>query len=68
MPSSNYNQLTKEGIIDDTNLTQAGRDALDNAPQLTDDEIEALKSVKAKLGLDPIPLEQPGGGIHIWHL
>jgi hypothetical protein len=49
-------------------LTQAGRDALDNAPQLTDDEIEALKSVKAKLGLDPIPLEQPGGGIHIWHL
>jgi hypothetical protein len=66
---SNVDRLVKAGIIDDTKLTQAGRDAI-NKIDLTDDEIYHLQSIQKKLNLGPIPLTGPDQqpGIGVWHL
>jgi len=68
---SNVDRLVDAGIIDATNLNQAGQDAI-NQMDLTDVEIDKLKSFKQKLDLDAIPLEGPemsqGQRIGIWHL
>jgi hypothetical protein len=64
----NVERLVKAGVITDKDLTEVGRAAI-NAIELTDDEIDALRSVQAKLGLEPLNLsdpDEPGAGI--WRL
>ena len=67
---SNVDRLVDAGVLDPTNLDQAGYDAINNI-DLTDEEIDKLKSFQQKLQLGPLPLQAPPEQqVHhgIWHL
>ena len=66
---SNVERLVKAGVLDDSKLTSVGESII-NEIELSDEEIHCLVSVKDKLGLGPLILEQPSksSGVHIWRL
>jgi hypothetical protein len=59
-PSPNTKQLTDAGIIDATKVTTDAQKVIDN---LTPDELQAIKSVRAKI--DPTKQKQYGDMIQI---
>jgi hypothetical protein len=63
--SDNVKRLVEAGILDDHELKDDGRKAI-NAIDLTDAEISALVEIKSKLKLDKVKLEKPGS--KVWRL
>ncbi|QKC97124.1 hypothetical protein [Mesorhizobium sp. NZP2298] len=63
---TNVERLVNAGVLDDTDLTTEGREAINAVPDLSDEEIEGLASVKEKLGLDKLDLQ--GRSVGIWRL
>jgi hypothetical protein len=60
MPKGNTNveRLVAAGVLDDSYLTDDGRDAI-NGIKLTDQEIDNLKAVKEKLNLGALTWDDP---------
>ncbi len=65
--ASNVDRLVTAGVLDDSDLTNEGRDAI-NGIDLSDDEIDNLKSIQKKLGLNKLYLTGPSGGVGVWRL
>lgn len=58
MVTTNWEKLVSAGVFDPEHATQTNIDFINN--QLSDDEVQALISIKAKAGGPPLKLQSPG--------
>jgi len=64
---TNVQRLVEAGIITEANLNDEGKARI-NGITISDAEIDQLKAIKAKLGLDALDLSGPTTGPGIWRL
>ncbi|WP_421693590.1 hypothetical protein [Aestuariivirga sp.] len=63
--TDNVKRLAEAGILDTSDLTEEGIDAI-NAIVISEDEIGALLNIKSKLQLESVKLDFPGS--KVWRL